>query len=152
MVFGSLASPFIAASRIIKYHHVGRARHPHTHTHTRSRTLYGLYVTFPPHPFLVTNQKWSVMVPMHKWRPMRPLRSPVAFLAIKRTSGRFLLGEAESPPSSRHQVWRAGLQRLAENKIEGRGKERKKEKNLHQNSQLSKNAWQAKFEHCFCWS
>lgn len=22
-------------------------------------------------------------VPIHKWRPMRPLRSPVAFLAIK---------------------------------------------------------------------
>lgn len=72
------------------------------------------------------------MVPIDKWRPMRPLRSPVAFLAIKRSSGRFLLGEAESPPSSPHQDWGVGG-------ISAPSKTKWRE-NLHQNSQLSKNA------------
>jgi len=44
-------------------------------------------------------------VPIYK---LRPLRSPVAFSCHQRTSGRFLLGEAESPPSSPHQDWGVG--------------------------------------------
>lgn len=87
--------------KTIKYHHADT----HTHTHRAHIALYAFCTLL----FLLTHFlsaiRNGVMVPIHKWRPVRPPRSPVAFLAIKRTSGRFLLGEAESPLSSCHQDW-----------------------------------------------
>lgn len=106
---------------------------PCRHIRSLTHTVCLSYITFPPHSFLVRNQKWSVMVLIHKWRPMRPLRSPVAFLAIK-----------EPPEGScwvklkAHQVlliktgeWGASVPPQKQNG-----------KKLHQNSQLGKNAWQ----------
>ena len=64
-------------------------------------------------------------------------RSRVAFLAIKETSGRFLLGEAESPPSFSPIMagGRGTLVALQKQKSVGGGRG-----DLHQNSQLGKNA------------
>lgn len=47
-------------------------------------------------------------MPIHKWRPMRPLRSPVAFLAIKEPPEGSCWVKTESPPSSPHQDWVVG--------------------------------------------
>lgn len=81
---GPWPPPFIAASHT---QNTTLQTDTHTHTldiaHTLTYTDCMAFIRFSPHSFHVRNQKCSVTVPIHKWRPVRPLKSPVAFLAIK---------------------------------------------------------------------
>lgn len=135
---------FIAASHTQKSTTLQTHTHSIQHIHSLTHTVCLSYVTLPPHSFLVRNQKWSVMVLIHKWRPMRPLRSPVAFLAIK-----------EPPEGScwvklkAHQVlliktgeWGASVPPQKQN-----GEEEKKPASKQS---IRQKCMTAKFEHCFC--
>ena len=143
---GSLASPFhYSFTHTQKHTTLQTHTHKHTHSiqhiHSLIHTVSLSYITFPPHSFLVRNQKWSVMVLIHKWRPMRPLRSPVAFLAIK-----------EPPEGScwvklkAHQVL---LIKTGEQGASVPPQKQNGEKKPASKQSIRQKCMTAKFEHCF---
>lgn len=79
MVCGSLASPFSLQPHTHKKYHPADTHIPPYSTYT----LYAFHTLLLLLTHFLSGIKNGVMVPIHKWRPMRPLRSPVAFLAIK---------------------------------------------------------------------
>lgn len=140
MVCGSLASPFSLQPHIHKKYHPADT-HSIWHIRSLTHTVCLSYTTFPPHSLLVRNQKWSVMVLIHKWRPMRPLRSPVAFLAIK-----------EPPEGSCWVKLKAHQVLLMKTGEQGASvpPQKQNEKKAASKQSIRQKCMTAKFEHCFC--
>lgn len=136
---GPWPPPFIPDSqKVPPYRHTWSIQHIHSLTHTVCLS----YVTFPPRSFLVRNQKWGVMVLIHKWRPRRPLRSPVAFLAIK-----------EPPEGSCWVRLKAHQVLLIKTREWGSSMPPQKqngEKKPASKQSIRQKCMTAKFEHCFC--